>query len=1057
MRALIQFFTRYPAMVNLGLLLVLLLGLLSLSQVRYTLDPSEDPTEIYIDLTYRGASPLEIEDRAVSRIEENLRGTRGVDRVTSVSRENGGRITIELFEWMDINEAQVEVENAVQRISDFPAQMEDPVVYRQEMLNPTISLALTGGLPLAQKKDYARDIRDDLLLDGGLSNVNIHGLPEEEIVIQLDDARLDRYDLTMPEIATAIRRANVDITGGELRLDAANWQIRALHQENEAMGLANIVLRTSPDGETLRLADVATLREAFAEQPRQRYFNGQESVAIEVLTTNDENIVQTAAYVRDYMQSFNAQHEGVELHIIDDMSVFVKQRAASLWENGIAGLLLVLLILSLFLDKRIAFWVALTIPFALLGTLVIALFGYDLTINVVSIFGFILVLGMLVDTGVVVAENIYRHYSEFGKTPAVAARDGAAEVASPMIISLLTTTVAFSIFFFLPGKPGAFFTEVSFVVTASLLAALIITFLFLPAKLTASKVMSSQNKTTRVEQFLARQLTNFRDKLFMPFTRLVSYRWKWLNVSVFVLLMIAALAVIRTGIVPVTFFPYLDDDIQLLRIELPPGTPADTTHARLMELEEAVARVNQRLSERRSDGREVVTATERQLGPETHQARLRVVMLSGDARGMPANEVNNLFREELGPMPDARYVRFMSAMAEMRFGGLPVDISVSGEDLREIQQGATELKDALAQRDDLVDVASNSQAGSPELHLTLKPAGEQLGLTTSGLMEQVRAAYFGIEVQNVQRNRDDVRLWLRFSPEQRSSYAALADLQIRTPQGRYPLSEVARVEPVDALLEINHTEGRRSIRVDADLADPGMSAPAILQDISARILPPIQDKYPGLRFTIEGQNRESAQVTAAMQDVAPVLLVLMLALLVINFQSFSQTFLVLLSLPFAFIGVVLGHWLHGATVTIFSLIGMIALVGILINNMLVLITAFNDNIRAGQGFNDALYDAVRSRFRPILLTTLSTVAGLIPMIFTGGLASVFLKPPAISIAYGLMFGLLISLTLTPAFLVMSNVAGRTLRKLRGQPAEPPERLEPAYKLYHHQKQQQEES
>lgn len=1039
-------------MVNLGLLLTLLVGVISFSQVRYTLDPAEKPKEIYVDLIYRGASPLEIEERAISRIEENLRGINGMDRFTSVARENSGKITVELFEWADINQVLVDVENAVNRISDFPDGMDRPVVYKQEMLNPTISIALTGGVPLQEKKDYARQIRDEFMLDGGISNINLFGYPEEEIVIELNDNQMDRYGISFGEVAEAVRKTNIDMTGGELKLDHANWQIRARNKSNRALDISRIVVRSGESGERVILREIADVIERFDDKPVNRYLNGDESVVIQVLTTNDEDLVAVAEYVKEYTEQFNATHSGVQLTIVEDISVFVNERAASLWENGLAGLILVLLILTLFLDKRIAFWVSLTIPLSLLGTFIIAMMGYDLTINVVSIFGFILVLGMLVDTGVVVAENVYRHYAEFGRRPIVAARDGAAEVATPMTISLLTTAVAFSIFFFLPGKPGAFFSEVSFVVIGSLLAALMVTFLFLPAKMTQSKVLTQENSQTRFELFFTQSLVRFRDRWFIPAAELASHRLKWLNAGVFVILFIASISILRTGILPLTFFPYLDDDIQLIRIELEPGTPVDSTNAKLMKIEEAVYRVNDRLTSDRSDGRQVVRNVERMMGPNSHQGQLRIVMLGGEQRGIPAYEINTLFRKEAGEISGARYVRFMGAMAEQRFGGLPVDISVSGEDLNQIQLASAKLKEELEKRDDLVDVADTDQRGNPELHIDLNRTGEQLGLSLQDVMTQVRTAFFGMEVQNLQRSRDDVRVWIRFDENTRSSFDDLINMSIRTPDGVYPLTEVVTIHPTGANLEVNRINSLRTIRVDADMADPYLSAPAILGDIEENIIPVIKAEYPGVTFSIEGQNREAGQVTEAMKGVAPVIVVLMLSLIIINFQSFSQTVIVLLSLPFAFVGVVIGHMLHGVTMNIFSVIGMIALIGILINNMLVLITAFNDNLKMEMDFEESLKDAVRSRFRPILLTTLSTVAGLLPMIFMGGLASAFLQPPAISIAYGLIFGLLISLTLTPAFLVIWNETKLKILTWTGKADATPESIEPAVQLKEHHKQ-----
>lgn len=1051
MKTLIDFFVRYPVMVNLGLLFIVAVGLLSFSQVRYTLDPSEDPTEIYIDITYRGASPLEIEEQAISRIEENLRGINGIDRVTSNAMENRGQITIETFEWADIDPVMTDAENAVNRISDFPDGMEKPVIYRQEMLNQTISLALTGDLLLQEKRDYARQIRDDFMIDLGISNVNLFGFPDEEIVVELDDAQMDRYEITFGEVAGAIQETNINLTGGELKLDEANWQIRARNQDNTALDIGAIPLRSNRAGARVQISDIANVRESFADRPAERYLNGNESVVLQVLTTNQENLLDVAEDGRAFARQFNAGHQNVKLTVVEDISVFVEDRVASLWENGLMGVILVLLILAMFLDKRIAFWVSLTIPLSLLGTFLFALMEYDLTINVVSIFGFILVLGMLVDTGVVVAENIYRQYSEFGKSPFAAARDGAAEVAVPMVISLLTTAVAFSLFFFLPGRPGAFFTEVSFVVITALVAALAVTFLFLPAKMTRSKVLTAENRQTRFEIFFTKLLIAFRDRWFMPFTQRASHKWKWINVAAFVFLLAGCAVIVRSGILPVNFFPYLDDDIQLIRLGMEPGTPADTTYSRLLELEETVNRVNERISAERKKNSSIVENVELAMGPNSHQGQVKVVLVSGEQRGIPAHEINDLFREEAGDMAGARYVRFMGATAEDRFGGMPVDISVSGDNLNQIQQAAARLKEELLQRNDLVDVADTDQRGNPELHIELTHAGEQLGLTLQDVMMQVRTAFFGMEVQNLQRNRDDVRVWLQFDEQNRDQFRELDGMKIRTPQGNYPLQEVADIYPTEAMMEISHIDGRRAIRVDAGLASPDLSAPSILAELEQELFPVIRDEFPSVTLSIEGQNREAGQVTGVMKTVAPVIILLMLALIVINFQSFGQTVLVLLSLPFALVGVVAGHLVHGLTLNIFSLIGMIALIGILINNLLVLITAYNDNLKTGMSLEESLTDAVRSRFRPILLTTLSTVAGLLPMIFMGGLASAFLQPPAISIAYGLTFGLFISLTLVPALLVIRNKINLGVKHRFGNKSATPESIEPAVVLHEHHK------
>lgn len=1052
MKNIIGFFIRYPIMVNLGIILIFIVGLFSFNQVQFTLDPEEQPKEVYVDVIHRGASPVEIEERIIARIEDNLRGITGIDRFTSVSRENNGRITVELFEGTDINEALSDVENAVNRVTNFPEGMESPIIHKQEMLSPAMTVAVKGEVPLQELKDYAKTVRDDWMFDGGLSKILIEGLPDEEIEISVRESDLERWEMTFAEVAGAVRHSNIDITGGELKTEGAKWQIRARNKRVTAAELQNIVVRADPEGSRILLKEIAEVKDRFEDQPVRRVVNGEEAVVIRILTTNSEDLLRAADFVKEYTREFNETHSGVELLIIEDFSAFIEERVASLWENGLLGLILVLVILTLFLDKRIAFWAALTIPMSFLGTFILAQLGYPLSINVISIFGFILVLGMLVDTGVVVAENIYRHYTEYGKNPIRAAMDGAAEVAMPMIISLLTTAAAFCLFFFLPGRPGTFFSEISIVVITSLLTALVVSFFIIPAMLSRSIVLTEENRQTRWEKRFNESLVFLRDRWFIPFWDIIIEHWKGVTIILFVLLLFASVFSFQTGWLPVTFFPNLDDDIQLVTLELEPGTPSDTIEQRLIQIEEAIQSVNIKLNTERMDGNTVVKHIERVIGPQSHQGRLRIVLMGGSDRGIPSYQMNRMFREASGEIHGAGLLRFTGATAEDRFGGMPVSISFNGNNLAMLRSAAQELRLELEPRNDLSDVADNDKRGLPEIHVSMTPSGEQLGLNLREVMGQVRAGFFGLQVQSLQRNDDEVRVWIRFSESEYSDYRNLEQMRIRTPAGAaYPLGEIATLIPYEDVLQINRQNGRRQILVDADVAHPSLSAPAILADIEANLLPGIMERHPGVSYEIEGQQREASRVVNMIRLAGPVILLIMFSLIVINFQSISQTLLVFLSLPFALVGAVFGHIVHGVPFSIFSVLGIIAMIGILINNMLVLITAFNDNLTAGMRFDDALKDAVQSRFRPILLTTLSTVAGLVPMIFIGGLVSAFLRPPALSIAYGLLFGLLITLVLMPVMIIVWNwIRVQVQQKLTGLDVER-ESVEPAVQLLDHQK------
>ncbi|MEO0733351.1 MAG: efflux RND transporter permease subunit, partial [Bacteroidota bacterium] len=831
-------------------------------------------------------------------------------------------------------------------------------------------------------------------------------------------------------VAGVVSAANLNTFGGEIKTGQRNISLKADNKGYFAKDLENIIVAANPNGGTVRLRDVATIRDQFKDSPGTRYLGDDRVITLTVNALQDEDVIANAAVARAYVEDFNSRNAAVQLAVIEDGTVQVTDRISSMSSSGITGVFLVLLVLALFLNRYLAFWVALKIPIAIVGSFLLRDIQ-GLTINVVSLFGFILVLGILVDDGVVIGENIYRWAKEKGVKPAKAALEGTMEMVTPILISISTTAVAFSMFFFLPTQAGEFFGEMGFVVIAVLILAVIESFFFLPAHLAHSKALRDGTKLTKVEQWFNGSVDWVRDKLYRPTVNALAGRG-WLNLLTllfFIGALGASISLMVTGTVGFTFFPNLDDDAIFIELEMPAGTPEEVTLAKLQSIQEAAYAANEELSAGQPVGEEYIRFVEVFTGPGANQGKLKVTYLSGEKRDISSFALTNAIREKAPPLPEAESVVYGLGAATALFGK-PVAFSLRSRNLGKLREARDELKTAMENTPELKDVADNDQAGVQEAVLSLKPAAYNLGLDLATVMNQVRAAYFGVEAQSLQRGDEEVEIWLRYPRHERSTEAQLRDMRIAGPNGgSYPLSEIAELDYSTSVLSINHIAGEREITVDANVASINVSAPNVINKLQEEVIPGLRQKYPEVTYSLEGQNRQSFKMSAAIGAVGPVIFLFIFGLIVLNFNSFSQAFLVFGMYPFALIGVILGHWIHATNLNIFSAVGTIALIGVFTNDSLVFISTFNQLLEEGKSFVESIKEAARSRFRPILLTTVTTVAGLGPLIVSNSLGAQFLKGPAIAIAYGMGFGLFTILLLLPTYLLLTNMVRRGRYKL----------------------------
>ena len=1042
MRKIIEYFIKYHVAVNVIVLMFVVFGIFGALSLKSSFFPLVDSSNINIAVTYPGASPQEVEEGIVLKIEDNLKGLDGVQRVTSTSLENSGNINVEIEKGKDIDFMLLEIKNAVDRVPSFPVGMEPLVVAKQEAVRQTITFSISGeNISLATLKQIGRQVENDLRGIEGISQINVSGYPAEEIEIAVNENSLLAYDLSFAEVAQAVSTSNILTTGGSIKTEAEEYLIRANNRAYYGDELSNVIVRSGADGTTIRLKDVAEVRDRFSETPNANYYNGNLAVNVSITSTNTEDLIGAADKAKEYIEDFNAKYNNVQLAVVNDLSITLVQRTALLTENALVGMILVLIFLSLFLNTRLAFWVAFGLPVAFLGMFMLA--GYfNVTINVLSLFGMIIVIGILVDDGIVIAENIYQHY-ERGKTPIQAAVDGTMEVLPPIISAIITTILAFGIFLFLDGRIGEFFGEVSVVVMLTLGISLVEALIILPAHLAHSKALRKEKNTPKtgiaklfsklryINQFGDRIMVWLRDTLYSPILRF-ALNYKFFTFCLFIAFIIITSGSFQAGIIRGAFFPNIASDNVRITLKMPNGTNAAVTDSIISLIEEQAIAVNAELSEKYKNDIDTLLFENiiKTLGPGTSTASLSINLLPGENRPdeISSDLVGNRIRELVGPVIGSESLVFGGGG---NFGGSPVAVSLLGNNIAELKAAKAELKASLESNPLLKDIEDNDPAGIKEIRIELNDAAYALGLNLQTVMTQVRAGFFGSQAQRFQRGQDEIRVWVRYDRENRSSITDLDNMRIATPTGaRIPLKEIASYSIERGDVAVNHLEGRREIQILGDLKNSKeVSATDVMADIQNIVMPDILSKYPTVTPSYEGQNREANKLTDSLKPVGLTVLLLIYIVIAFTFRSYSQPLMLLLLIPLSLPAVAWGHWIHDFPLNILSMLGIIALIGIMVNDGLVLIGKFNTNLREGMDFDNAIFDAGRSRFRAIFLTSITTIAGLAPLIFEESRQAQFLIPMAISIAYGIGFATVLTLVVLPIFLSFSNWVKTTTDRL----------------------------
>ncbi len=1055
MKNLIAYFIKYPITGNVLMIAILILGVIGLSSLRSTFFPENDASIIAIQVVYPGASPEEVEEGVVNKIEDALKGTTGIDRVTSTSSENTGRVTVEAETDFDIDDLLRDVKNSVDGISSFPADVEPPIIYIQEVLNAAFQFTISGDVSLKKLKETAREIESDLRAREGISKVELSGFPEEEIEIAIRENDLRSLNLTFDQVRSAIAAQNIDLTGGTIKGESQETLIRTRSKRYYAEGLKNITVAQSPDGRRITLEEIASVRDKWADNPNRTYLNGKPAVRITVQNTTSESLIGIAETVNRYVSEFNATNEVIQATVIRDGSILLNQRIALLEKNGIIGFCLVVVLLALFLRPSLAFWVAVAIPVSFAGTFLMgSLVG--LQINVISLFGLILVLGILVDDGVVISENIYQHW-EKGKSPFQAAVDGTMEVLPAVFGAIITTVIAFSTFFFLDGITGDFFSDIALVVSLSLAFSLVEGAFILPGHISHSAALHEHDEEDKpkgkvatffenVQNNLNEVMDFMREKLYAPMLRFVM-KYPLLGVTIPLGLLLISGGLPASGKMKITFFPVIEGDYATINLQMPAGTPEDITKSYLDRIEKAAWAVNEELKKERPDGEDVILIVNQNIGPNTYTADILLRMMDSEARQEYEPHASSLgilgrIEKKVGKVPESEILTYQLGSPF----GRPVNIAFYSDDLDELGQVVDMMKDSLEEFPELINIESSDQEGLREINITLKEKAKLLGLDLNTVVGQVRSGFFGAEVQRLQRGEDEVKVWVRYEEEDRKSVGQLETMYIRTQNGQsFPLEEIANLQPTQGFIKINHLDGQREIRIQADASNSSVNTREVLSRIENSIVPNVLKKHSGVRVSYEGQARENAKFFGSLTKVGPVILFLMVLMIVLTFRSVSQALSLMLIIPFSVIGVFWGHYLLGfAFSIILSGLGVLALIGILVNDGLVLISQYNIMIREGREFLEAMYEASLSRFRPIFLTSVTTIAGLGPLILEKSLQAQFLIPMAITVAFGLAVATLLILLTLPSLLMLTNGFKVGLVKLATGKDVDRRTVEPAY-------------
>ena len=1024
---------------NILMLLLLIGGLFAATRLRQEFLPEAELDSVFVTVVYPGASPKEVEQGIVLSIEESLRGIKGVKKIHSSSFEGSGTVIADIRDGVDANRVADDVRNAINRIPTFPRDAEKPFIEIINLKNPVLDLILSADLSRETLRELAEETRDKLLTHPGISQVELSNVRGYEIHVEITQQKLRELGLSLQEVARIITASSVELPGGSIRTDSGEILVRVMDRRDLGSEFARIPIITSEAGATLYLQDIATIRDGFDESDKFTTFNGKPSVSLTLFRVGDQSPVSVEKATEEVITSWQSQlPEGVEFHIWNSVADMYRGRMNLLLRNGLLGLVLVFILLSLFLEMRLAFWVMLGIPISFIGTFIF-MSGADVSVNMISMFAFLISLGIVVDDAIVVGENIYYHHQD-GLPFHQAAIRGAQQIAMPVCFSILTNIVAFMPLYFVPGIMGKFFQVIPLVVCSTFFISLIESLFILPAHLAHQKNQTRQTRLHQLQLRFGKAFRSFATHRYGPFLDRV-LKARYLTVTIALMILIVTLGYLRSGRLGFEMFPYVESDTAACAFELPYGSPVTSTQ----ETEAALISSGQRAAAQieADTGRAVVRGIKSTIGGDVwgggtggaHAGRVEFELLPPGERPVSTEEFSNLWREESGIIKGLKGIRFRTDSGGPGGEEDAFKIDLSHRDMNLLEQASEELCELLADFPMVRDINNAFSNGKEQIDYSILPAGRSLGFTSESIAREVRSAYYGAEAIRQQRNRHEVRVKVRLPVEERQNEFSLEELILRTPTGgEVPLREIATAQRGRSPTAIYRNRGKRIISVSGDV-EPRDQTPQILDTLYQELLPELEKKYPGLSYTFEGSEADRRESIRGLINGLLVALLLIYILLAIPFNSYTQPLIIMIVIPFGIVGAVIGHILLGYSLSLISLFGVVALSGVVVNDSLVFIDFANRRRRAGATIKEAIHQAGLQRFRPIILTTLTTFFGLMPMIVETSRQARFLIPMAISLGFGILFATGITLLLIPVLLLILDDVHHLFK--REKPLMPP--------------------
>ncbi len=1032
----LKYFIKHSLLTNWVMIVICIAGIFGLYNLNKRVDPKLKVDRIEVDIPYPGASAIEVEEGIVIKIEENLRGVAGIEKIRSNSRDNFGSIDVEITPGYDMNKAIQDIKNSVNSISSYPTDAEKPVVYQSTQWNRAIMLSIYGPSDLFTLKKIVEEFRDDLLKTGKISNFRTWGIPSREFSIEVSPQDLIRYKLTVNDISQAIRNSNLNLSSGSVLTNQEEILIRTYNKKYQAVDLENIEITSNIDGQKIHLADICKVQEQWPENRFYSEYNGKRSVGFNVMYNNNEDVVEIVKITEDLAKQYEAKYAGlVHFNTFIKETDDLEERIDLMTQNGILGLVLVLVLLGIFLNTRLSFWVALGIPISLLGMFFV-LWVLNISINEMSLFGVILVIGILVDDGIIIGESIYTQWEKHGKKPIQAAIDGTKDVIKPVTISILTTMVAFMPYFYFYGMLGKYVWQIAAVVIISLSFSMLEAAMILPAHIAHSKALhleeKSNNILVRLRKATDKILDIFLTKVYARALKF-SLKNRWAVSTSIIAIILIIVGLFQGSHVRAQFFPSIEPPYARIQAEVPAGTSAKVANQIRYDLiEKSFA-----FSEKWQD------STKTKFNPIQHftswmnggTINIFFVMPKSDKRNYTIGEFSDGLSEYIGDIPEAENI----IIGGWNFGGTPISVKFQSTDYTQLFKAKEMLKEELKKIDGVKDIRDDTPLGNNEFIVTLKPKGQALGFTLRDLTTQLRQGFYGQEVMRLQRGRDEVKVWVRFTKEFRTSIGQIENLKVKTPNNEYvPFKEVASFQIKRGLRRIRHENGKRSITVFANMDYSKNDQAVVLKELNSIIVPKILSQVDGVTRSYGGQSEEVSKMVNSMTYSMTIALVLMFTILMFLLKSYIETLLVMSLIPLGIIGAVFGHFIVGIPISILSFLGIVALAGIIINDSVVLIDKYNKILKRGESIKDALFHAGMIRFRPIILTTVTTAGGLAPIILLKSEQGQFLVPMAVSVAFGLIFGTFLTLVFLPSMLYVINdiklyIASKT-GKLNTEPA-----------------------